>query len=337
MNTHNKLTIIYFITAFLVGIILFALNILVGSVHIPLREALQVIFNKDNSSALHVIIFDYRFPQAVTALLSGAALAVAGLMMQTLFRNPLADPSILGISSGAGLGVASVILVSGSLAVIPHWTALTITSSAFFGAVVVLAVITLLSRRLNSMVMLIIIGIMIAYLTGAITDILKYFSRKEEIHAFVIWGLGDFSAVGTSNLDFYTVTIIAGLLCGMLLSKTLNMLIIGESYAENLGLNIRRATALTIAVSGFLTAVVTAFCGPIAFLGLAVPHLARFIFHSSNHIILTPASALIGSDLALACNLIARLPGLEETLPINAVTALIGAPIVIYVIFRYRK
>lgn len=337
MKAYNKLTITYLITIFFIGVILFALNILVGSVRIPLREALQVVFGDGTDSALHVIIFDYRLPQAVTALLSGAALAVAGLMMQTLFRNPLADPSILGISSGAGLGVASVILVSGSLAVIPRWTALTMTGSAFIGAIAVLTIITLLSRRLNSMVTLIIIGIMIAYLTGAITDVMKYFSRKEEIHAFVIWGLGDFSAVGASNLGFYAIATTAGLLCGMLLSKTLNMLIIGESYAENLGLNIRRATAFTIAVSGFLTAVVTAFCGPIAFLGLAVPHLARFIFHSSDHILLTPASALIGADLALACNLIARMPGLEETLPINAVTALVGAPIVIYVIFRYRK
>ena len=320
---------------------MFVLNLIVGSVTIPLKECCSVLVG-EGEETWRTIILDYRLTQAVTALLAGIGLSVSGLLMQTLFRNPLADPSILGISSGASLGVALVVLLTGHLSgmavsTLPGWSTIGVTLAAFAGAFLVLLLILALSSRLKSMVSLILVGIMIAYIAGSVTDVLKFFSQKEDVHTFVIWGFGSFSNVGKSQLLYLAATILSGTVCAFLLSKSLNLLLLGERYAENLGLNLRRANLLTILVSGFLMAVITAFCGPIAFIGLAVPHLARFTYHTSNHFMLTPATAVIGMDLALLCNLIARLPGFDGNLPINSVTALIGAPIVIYVIFHRQK
>ena len=323
------------------GMLLFALNLMVGSVGITLSEFWDVLMGHGDETS-RTIILDYRLPQAITALFAGIGLSVSGLLMQTLFRNPLADPSILGISSGASLGVAIVVLVTGHLSgmavsAMPGWSTIGVTIAAFAGAFLVLLLILALSSRLKSMVSLILVGIMIAYIAGSVTDVLKFFSQKEDVHTFVIWGFGSFSNVGKSQLGYLALTIAGGTLLAFLLSKSLNLLLLGERYAENLGLNLKRANLLTILVSGFLMAVITAFCGPIAFIGLAVPHLARFTYHTSNHFVLTPATAAIGMDLALLCNLIARLPGFDGNLPINSVTALIGAPIVIYVIFHRQK
>lgn len=323
----------------ILGIILFILNMFIGSVIIPTDEFVEILLNpSDKINPIYTIVYNYRLPQSVTALLAGAALAIAGLLMQTLFRNPLADPSMLGISSGAGLGVAMVVLVSGlvtgsAMSTTIWFPTIGISLSAFLGAIAVLFVIMSFANRVRNMSTLIIIGLMIAYLTGSITDILKYFSNKEDIHAFVIWGLGSFSAVGSSKLLTFSIIVTTGIIMAFILSKNLNIMLLGDSYAENLGLNIKRNNIMVILISGYLTAVVTAFCGPIAFIGLAVPHIARFLFRSSDHRILIPATALIGMDLALFCNIIARLPGLEGNLPVNAVTALIGAPVVIWVIF----
>lgn len=325
----------------MVGVVLFALNLMVGSVTIPLREFWQVLAGTGDETA-RTIIMDYRLPQAITALFAGIGLSVSGLLMQTLFRNPLADPSILGISSGASLGVAVVVLLTGHLSgmavsAMPGWSTIGVTLAAFAGAFLVLLLILALSSRLKSMVSLILVGIMIAYIAGSVTDVLKFFSQKEDVHTFVIWGFGSFSNVGKSQLAYLSITVLVGTIAAFLLSKALNLFLLGDRYAENLGLNIRRTSLLTILISGFLMAVITAFCGPIAFIGLAVPHLARFTYHTSNHFVLTPATAVIGMDLALLCNLIARLPGFDGNLPINSVTALIGAPIVIYVIFHRQK
>lgn len=325
----------------LVGVLLFSLNLTVGSVTIPLREFWQVLAGHGDETA-RTIILDYRLPQAVTALLAGIGLSVSGLLMQTLFRNPLADPSILGISSGASLGVAVVVLLTGHLSgvavsTLSGWSTIGVTLAAFAGAFLVLLLILALSSRLKSMVSLILVGIMIAYIAGSVTDVLKFFSQKEDVHTFVIWGFGSFTNVGKAQLAYMSVIVLFGSVMAFLLSKTLNLLLLGERYAENLGLSIRRASLLTILVSGFLMAVITAFCGPIAFIGLAVPHLARFTYRTSNHFVLIPATAVIGMDLALLCNLIARLPGFDGNLPINSVTALIGAPIVIYVIFHRQS
>ena len=326
----------------IVGIILFILNLFVGSLTVPLDDIFKVLLKENTDNTLNVIIFNYRLPQALTALLAGAALAVAGLLMQTLFRNPLADPSMLGISSGASLGVGIVILLTGAISgtavsSFGWWSTIGVSLAAFLGAVLVLFVMLAFSSRMKDMTTLIIIGLMIAYLAGSITDILKFFSLKEDIHAFVIWGMGSFSGVGTSKMPVFATSIIIGLFVTFFLSKNLNILLLGEMYAENLGLNIRKNSVIIILVSGYLTAIVTAYCGPIAFVGLAMPHIARFLFKSSDHRLLIPATMLIGMDMALICNLIARMPGFDGNLPVNAVTAFIGAPIVISVILKSRK
>ena len=326
----------------IVGIVLFILNLFVGSVTVPIEKIFKVLLDDNPDKTLSVIIFNYRLPQALTALLAGAALAVAGLLMQTLFRNPLADPSMLGISSGASLGVGIVILLTGAIsgtavASFGWWSTIGVSLAAFIGAVLVLFVMLAFSSRMKNMTTLIIIGLMIAYLAGSITDILKFFSLKEDIHAFVIWGMGSFSGVGTSKMPVFATSIIIGLVVTFFLSKNLNILLLGEMYAENLGLNIRKNSVLIILVSGYLTAIVTAYCGPIAFVGLAMPHIARFLFKSSDHRLLIPATMLIGMDMALVCNLIARMPGFDGNLPVNAVTAFIGAPVVISVILKSRK
>ena len=326
----------------ILGIVLFALNLFVGSVMVPFEDIFKVLLHNNTDKTLSVIIFNYRLPQALTALLAGAALAVAGLLMQTLFRNPLADPSMLGISSGASLGVGIVILLTGAISgaavsSFGWWSTIGVSLAAFIGAVLVLFVMLAFSSRMKNMTTLIIIGLMIAYLAGSITDILKFFSLKEDIHAFVIWGMGSFSGVGTSKMPVFAISIIIGLVVTFFLSKNLNILLLGEMYAENLGLNIRKNSVVIILVSGYLTAIVTAYCGPIAFVGLAMPHIARFLFKSSDHRLLIPATMLSGMDMALICNLIARMPGFDGNLPVNAVTAFIGAPIVISVILKSRK
>lgn len=338
---RNKLNIILLSLILFLGIILFILNLFVGSVTIPFRELFDLMLNPESDSTLYTIVINYRLPQVVTALLSGAALSVAGLLMQTLFRNPLADPSMLGISSGAGLGVAITVLLTGilggnALSSFGLWSNLGVSLAAFIGATLVLTIVLGFSSRVKNMTTLIIIGLMISYFAGSLTDIMKFFSLKEDIHAFVIWGMGSFSAVGTSKLTFFSIAIIIGLLASLFLTKTLNILILGDLYAENLGLNIKRSNLIIILISGYLTAIVTAYCGPIAFLGLAIPHLTRFVFRTSDHRILLPSTILIGMVVSMLCNLIARMPSFEGNLPINAVTALIGAPVVIWVILRKR-
>jgi iron complex transport system permease protein len=316
------------------------MNLCFGSVSIPMKEIWAAIFGGEGST-YRAIVMDYRLPQAITALLAGIGLSVSGLLMQTLFRNPLADPSLLGISSGSSLGVALVVLLGTatglSVSTLTLWSTLGITVAAFVGAFAVLLLILALSSRLRNMVSLVLVGIMIAYIAGSITDILKFFSQKEGLHSFVIWGMGSFSNVSKAQLPFFAIAVVAGAIGSFLLFKTLNLLLLGERYAENLGVNIKRSSMLIILASGFLTALITAFCGPIAFLGLAVPHIARFLFKSSDHKLLIPATAFIGMDLALFCNLIARLPSFEGNLPINSVTALIGAPIVLWVIFHRQR
>ena len=323
-----------------IGLLLFVMNLCFGSVSIPMKEIWVAVFGGE-SSTYRAIVLDYRLPQAITALLAGIGLSVSGLLMQTLFRNPLADPSLLGISSGSSLGVALVVLLGTatgfSVSTLSLWSTFGVTVAAFVGAFAVLLLILALSSRLRSMVSLVLVGIMIAYIAGSVTDILKFFSQKEGLHSFVIWGMGSFSNVSKAQLPFFAIAVMAGTIGSFLLFKTLNLLLLGERYAENLGVNIKRSSMLIILASGFLTALITAFCGPIAFLGLAVPHIARFLFKSSDHKLLIPATAFIGMDLALFCNLIARLPSFEGNLPINSVTALIGAPIVLWVIFHRQK
>ena len=330
--------------AILLSVVLFMfLNIALGSVSIPLPAVWDILTGTREAPANWTnIIWKSRFPQVLTALVAGAGLSISGLQMQTVFKNPLADPSVLGISSGASLGVALVVLMSGTIGGIALSQAgilgeVALTVAAIAGAMAVMALIVLASHKVKGNVTLLIIGVMIGYLANAIIGILKYFSVEEDVKAYVIWGLGSFSRVSGDQMGIFTGIMAVLIPLSMLSVKTLNLLLLGDGYARNLGLNIKRARILVILSAGVLTAIVTAYCGPIAFLGLAVPHLCRMVFQTSDHRVLMPASVLMGASLALMCNLLARMPGLEGALPVNSVTALIGAPIVASVLFRKRK
>ena len=262
--------------------------------------------------------------------------------MQTVFRNPLADPSVLGVSSGASLGVAMVVLLSGAvggvaLSHLGYLGEVALSLAAIVGAMSVMALIVYVSMKVRGNVTLLIIGVMIGYVANAVIGVLKFFSIEEDIRAYVIWGLGSFARVSGDQMLLFVGIMAVLLPLSFLLIKTMNLLLLGNGYARNLGLNIRRARLLVILCSGVLVAIVTAYCGPIMFLGLAVPHLCRAIFRSSDHRVLMPATLLTGAALALVCNFIARMPGFEGALPVNSVTALIGAPVVASVLFRRRK
>lgn len=273
-------------------------------------------------------------------MLCGAALSASGLMLQTVFSNPLADSSILGISSGASLGVALVLLAGGGSIVAGEFALsgfLSVVAGAFAGAVLVMAVIMFLSVVIKNNVMLLIAGIMIGYVVSSVISLLNFFSTAEGVHSFVIWGMGNFGGVSMAQLPGFSIVTLLGLLVAILLIKPLNALLLGTRYAENLGFNIRRIRNWLLLATGLLTAVTTAFCGPVAFIGLAVPHMARLMLGTSNHNSLMPVTLLTGSAVALLCNLICILPGEAGIIPLNAVTPLLGAPVIIYVIVNQRK
>ena len=325
-------------------LVLFLLNLFLGSVHIPMDSIWNILWGLDGDESViwQNIIWKSRIPQSLTALVAGAGLAVSGLQMQTVFRNPLAGPSVLGISSGASLGVAFVVLLSGSIGGIAlsrlgFMGEIALTVAAIVGALSVMALIVYVSQKVHGNVTLLIIGVMIGYVANAVIGVLKFFSVEEDIRAYVIWGLGSFARVSGNQVTVFICIMAVLLPLSFLLMKTLNLLLLGDAYARNLGLNIKRARLQVIACSGVLVAIVTAYCGPITFLGLAVPHLCRGFFRSSDHRVLMPASLLAGSALALLCNLIARMPGFEGALPVNSVTALVGAPVVVSVLFKKRR
>lgn len=320
----------------------FFLNLVLGSVSIPLRAVWNILWGTGNESVIwQNIIWKSRVPQALTALVAGAGLSVSGLQMQTVFRNPLAGPSVLGISSGASMGVAFVVLLSGSLGGVAlsklgFMGEIALTIAAIVGSLSIMALIVFVSQKVRGNVTLLIIGVMIGYIANAVIGVLKFFSVEEDIRAYVIWGLGSFARVSGDQMTLFICIMVVLLPLSFLLVKTLNLLLLGDAYARNLGLNIKRARLLVITCSGVLVAIVTAYCGPIIFLGLAVPHLCRGMFRTSDHRILMPASLLAGASLALVCNLIARMPGFEGALPVNSVTALVGAPVVMSVLFNKR-
>lgn len=335
--------IILLTVIFLTIILFFFLNLLLGTISIPLHSIWNIVWGIGKEPDIwHNIIWKTRFPQTLTALVAGAGLAISGLQMQTVFRNPLAGPSELGISSGASLGVALMILLSGSiggvvLSKVGFFGEIAVSVAAIIGAMAVMSIIIAISQRIRGNVILLIIGVMIGYIATAIIGVLKFFSNDEDVRAYVIWGLGSFSKVSGNQVYTFMGIMLVLIPISFLLIKTLNLMLLGEGYARSLGLNIKQARLYTIISSCLLTAIVTAYCGPIVFLGLAVPHLCRTIFRTSDHRILMPAVMLTGASLALLCNLIARMPGYEGALPINSVTALIGAPIVISVLFSKRK
>lgn len=337
-----------FILLTLLIVVLFVLNLLLGTVSIPVRDVLCILFspsalNLDTSTQAvwSNIIWSSRVPQALTALMAGAGLAVSGLQMQTVFRNPLAGPSVLGISNGASLGVALVVLMSGSLggmalSRLGYLGDVAMSVAAIVGALAVMGLIVWVAQRVQGNVTLLIIGVLIGYMANAIIGVLKFFSNEEDIKAYVVWGLGSFARVSGDQMVLFVVLMAILLPLSMLLVKTMNLLLLGDAYAQNLGLNLQRARTLVILSSGVLVAIVTAYCGPIMFIGLAVPHLARAMFRTSDHRILMPATLLAGGVLALLCNLIARMPGFEGALPVNSVTALVGAPVIATVLFKRK-
>ena len=321
-------------------LLLFVLNLLMGAVSIPADEVLRILMGDEEvKSTWRFIVLESRLPQAVTAMLCGAALATSGLLLQTAFRNPLAGPDVFGINSGAGLGVAIVMLVMGgslSAGLFSVSGFVAILGGAFLGAMGVTALILFFSTVVRNDVMLLIIGIMTGYLASSAITLLNFFATEEGVRSYMLWGMGGFGHVSLDLLPAFALLVVVGLVAAILLVKPLNALLLGEHYALNLGVRTRRVRHLLLLVTGLLTAVATVFCGPVAFLGLAVPHVARLLVRTANHRRLLPATILCGAVIALACNLLCVLAPSASVIPLNAVTPLIGAPVIIYVILRRR-
>ena len=321
-------------------IMLIVANLLIGSVDIDPLAVWQIVTGRGHENHVwEIIILNTRLPMIATAALSGAALSVSGLLLQTAFNNPLAGPSILGVSTGASFGVAVVMLASGSALWLTQsvGTYMTILIGALAGAALVLIVLLLFSTMVHSSTMLLIIGILVSYLTSSAVSLLNFFATEEGVHSYVIWGLGNFSGVTPSQLPFFAFFIIATLALSTTLVKPLNALLLGTRYTENLGVNTKQTRNSLLIITGILTAGVTAFCGPISFIGLVVPHIARLVLNTSNHNRLLPATMLAGATVALLCTLISVLPQQVGVIPINAITPIIGVPIIIYIIINRKN
>ena len=328
-----KTRLLYFVLSLAI-VFLCGVGLVHGSVDIPLHEVWNVIFGNDvQKESWRFIIIENRLPQVITALLAGGALAVSGLLLQTAFRNPLAAPDIFGVTSGAALAVALLTLapaVSASYMV----SGLSSVTAAFIGAVAVTTLIWTVGKMVHNHVMLIIIGIMIGYLASSAITLLNFFATKEGVKSFAVWGMGNFGNVSMNQMPFFATVTLMATSGTLLLIKPLNALLMGENYAENLGINVHRVRNILLVVTGLLTAIVTAFCGPIAFIALAVPHIARLLLQTADHRHLLPVTILTGCVVALLCNVLTTLPGESGILPLNAVTPIIGAPVIIYVIIK---
>ncbi len=330
----------FFVVITLAIIALFVINIIYGAVKIPINSVIDIFSGNDEvNESWKYIILQTRLPQALTAILCGGALAVSGLLLQTAFCNPLAGPSIFGINSGASLGVAFVMLLFGgsiTAGAVSVTGFLAVLIAAFVGAVAVMAVLLFFSNLVNNNVMLLITGIMIGYISSSAISLLNFFATEEGVHSYMIWGLGNFGGVSMAQMPLFAAVTIVGLICALLLIKPLNAVLLGEQYAENLGINTIKLRNCLLLVTGLLTAVTTAYCGPIAFIGLAVPHIARMLLKTDNHRYLIPGTILSGAAISLLCNIICVLPGDNGIIPLNAVTPIMGAPVIIYVIIKGR-
>lgn len=335
--TKNNTIVLSLALSFCICLLLM-LNLLVGSVAIPTHDVLAILSGQDvGKPSWQFIILQSRLPQALTALLCGAALSTSGLLLQTSFQNSLAGPSIFGINSGAALGVALVMLLLGgsvSTALFSVGGAWAVLLAAFVGAMAVTGIIFMFAQWVKSSVMLLIIGMMIGYLASSAIALLNFFATQEGVKSFTMWGMGNFGGVSLSQLPMFTGAIVIGLVGSVLLIKPLNALLLGETYARNLGVNVRTMRSWLLVITGWLTAVTTAYCGPVAFIGLAVPHLARLVIGTDNHLQLLPVTMAMGALIALLCQLVCVLPGSQGILPLNAVTPLIGAPVIIYIIWK---
>ncbi len=325
-------------------LLLFLLDIGLGSVRIPVGDTVRILLGQSvENEAWEAIILKIRLPRSITAVLVGAALSVGGLQMQTLFRNPLAGPSVLGITAGASLGVAAVMLAAGGVATAFSIRQLDLGGSwmiiiaSTIGAALVLIVILGISFRIKDNVVMLIVGIMVANITIAVVSIWQYFSDPEQIQEYILWTFGSLGGVTNQQLGALSLIVVSGIVFTFFLSKTLNVLLLGENYAQSMGLNIRRSRIMIIAVTSVLAGAITGFCGPIGFVGIAVPHLTRSFLNTSDHRLLIPSCVLVGGILMLLCDIISQVPGSQTVLPVNAITAMIGSPIVIWIIVKRRN
>jgi len=335
-----KRNILLFISLAVSILFLFGLNLVTGSVQIPFADVLDILCGRfTGKESWEYIILENRLPQTLTAILCGASLSVCGLMLQTAFRNPLAGPDVFGISSGAGLGVALVMLLLGGTVSTSMFTVsgfLAILTAAFIGAISVTALILFLSTMVRNSVLLLIVGIMVGYVSSSAVSLLNFFASEEGVKSYMVWGMGNFGGVSMSHIPLFSILCLMGIGVSFLLIKPLNILLLGPQYAESLGISTRQLRNILLVVVGLLTAITTAFCGPISFIGLAIPHIARLLFRTENHQVLLPGTVLSGAAIALLCNFICYLPGEAGIIPLNAVTPLIGAPVIIYVIVQRR-
>lgn len=331
----------YFLGLALLLLVVFLMNISLGSVAIPIQDIISGIFGSSQlKSSWHYILIEYRLPKALTAIFAGGGLAVSGLLMQTLFRNPLAGPFVLGLSSGASLGVAILILGSsifGGLLGILLGSSWSLVIASALGSFLVLLAVLSITLRIKDTMAILIIGLMFGSVTAAIVAVLSYFSNAEQLQQYIFWGFGSLGNQSWNGVMILGICCLIGLTMAYLCGKSLNTLLLGENYAKSLGLQIKKTTFLIIIATSILAGSITAFTGPIAFVGLAVPHLVRQFIYTSNHFILLPAVLLAGSILMLICDTIAQLPHSDYTLPINAVTSLVGAPVVIWLLVRKKK
>lgn len=340
MTTNNRNSILFILLGISL-VLLFFINISTGSISIPLKEIVNSLTgNPVSKTSWDYIISSYRLPKAITAILAGMGLSSSGLLMQTLFRNPLAGPDVLGVSSGASLGVALVILGAAFLppflreiAVSPY----SIVFASTLGSLAVLLAVLLVSRYLRDTMGILIVGLMFSSFTGAIVGVLTYFSTAEQLQKFTFWSLGSLGNLSWTSIIILLITVLIGLLLSLGSIKALNALLLGENYARSLGLNFKKARLIIILATSLLSGSITAFAGPIAFIGLTVPHIAKLLFQTSNHAVLFWATLLLGASIMLLCDCISQLPGSDMTLPINAITSIIGAPIVIWLLLRKRK
>jgi iron complex transport system permease protein len=337
----NKKILLILISLSVLLILVFIVDLFLGSVKIPFREILKILVSGESENQIWLtIIYDFRLPKAITAVLAGAALSVSGLQMQTIFRNPLAGPYVLGISSGASLGVAILVLgftshfTNQAVHYFGNWAQVI---SAWIGAGLVLFLILAVSMRVQDIMTILILGILFGSATSAIVSIFQYFSHQSMLKAFVIWSMGSLGNLSKSQLNILMPCIIAGLILSLLFSKILNVLLLGETYARSLGVNIKFSRIMLFISTSILAGSITAFCGPIGFIGIAVPHIVRIITKSANHYYLIPGSILSGAIVLLISDIIALLPGSDSTLPVNSVTALLGIPIVIWIIIKNKK
>ncbi len=336
----NRRTTLLFICFTLMVVVVFFLQLLLGSVAIPLNEVIRVLSGADTDNiAWRNIIIESRLPAALSALLAGAGLSVSGLQMQTMFRNPVAGPYVLGISAGASLGVAIFILAASAFGIhqihlLSSWS---IIMAAATGAVFIFFINFLISFRLSDVVAILIIGLMIGGGISALIEIMQSFSSNEALKNYVLWTFGSFRYVDLSQVFYLMLVVVAGIIFSFFLSKPLNLLLLGDTYAISSGLNIRSSKVLIVLCTSILAGSITAFCGPIGFVGLAVPHIARSVFKSADHKILTPACVVIGASICGLCNVLASSPGSDNILPVNAITSLLGAPVVIWIIISQRK